>query len=69
MATAKFFIEKRRDKTTGKIKTENVPIRLVFSFNGLSLTLTTGEKINAKHWDQKSQRVRKTARGGKTGAY
>jgi len=65
MAKARFFIEKRRDKKTNQIRIKNVPIRLVFSFDGYVVTLSTGELIDANQWDHKGQRVLKTARGSK----
>ena len=63
MAKSRFFIEKRRDKKTKQLRTKNVPIRLVFSFDGHSVTLSTGENVDFDQWDHKGQRVRKTARG------
>jgi len=65
MAKARFFIEKRRDKKTNQIRTKNVPIRLVFCFDGHVVTLSTGETVNVNQWDHKGQRVLKTARGSK----
>ena len=56
MASLNFYIEKRRDKE-GRIRTENVPILLYFSFDGHRLQLNTGEKIDFDQWDNEKQRI------------
>lgn len=57
MASAKFYLEKRRT-TAGEIRTEKVPIYLFFSFNGKRFQHYTGERIDSKYWDDKKQRVK-----------
>jgi site-specific recombinase XerD len=57
MASAKFYLEKRRN-TTGEIRIDKVPIYLFFSFNGKRFQHYTGERIDAKYWDDKKQRVK-----------
>jgi len=56
MASLNFYLEKRRDKE-GRIRTENVPVLLYFSFDGKRLQVNTGEKINFDQWDIEKQRV------------
>jgi len=58
MSKVRFYIEKRVDKKSRKIRTEDVPILLYFSFDGKRLQLYTRERINAKDWDEERQRVK-----------
>lgn len=51
MAEVKFYLEKRKDKETGKIVTTNVPILLFYSFNGKRLQYYTGYRVDADKWD------------------
>jgi hypothetical protein len=51
MAEVKFYLEKRKDKKTGKTVTTNVPILLFYSFNGDRLQHYTGYRIDADKWD------------------
>ncbi len=57
MASAKFYIEKRRN-ITGVLRVEKVPIYLFFSFNGKRFQYYTGERIDAKYWDERKHRVK-----------
>lgn len=59
MASTNFYLEKRKDKDTGKIITENVPILLFFSFDGKRLQHFTGQRVDARKWDDESQRVKR----------
>lgn len=51
MAEVKFYLEKRRDKATGKTIETNVPIFLFYSFNGMRLQYYTGYRIDKCNWD------------------
>jgi integrase len=51
MSIANFFLEKRIDKLSGHLITENVPIYLDFSFNGKRLQHFTGLRVDADKWD------------------
>jgi site-specific recombinase XerD len=64
MASLNFYLEKRRDKE-GRIRTENVPILLYFSFDGHRLQINTGEKINLGQWDNEKQRVSASVPGSR----
>lgn len=55
----KFYLEKRKDKVTGKLKTTNVPILLFFSFNGKRLQYYTGHRVDSKYWDVASMKVKR----------
>lgn len=59
MAEVKFYLEKRKDKTTGKINTINVPILLFYSFNGKRLQYYSGYRIDASKWDEERMKVKK----------
>ncbi|MBN8697622.1 MAG: site-specific integrase [Bacteroidetes bacterium] len=59
MAEVKFYLEKRKEKTTGKINTINVPILLFYSFNGKRLQYYSGYRIDASKWDEERMRVKK----------
>ena len=65
-----FRLEKRKDKETGELITENMPIRMDFAYEGKRLTYFTGYRIDAEKWIEytidsetgtkiKVQRVRK----------
>jgi integrase len=68
VAVVKFYLEKRKDKS-GEVITSNVPIRLVYSFNGNRLEYFTGERVDSKfyqeeYWkDIKKSPIKKTAPG------
>ena len=72
-AKAKFYLEKRKDVTTGEIRTKNVPIIMHLNFNGKRLQHYTGERIDAEHWQdtktfkdgtvEKVQRVKRNIPG------
>ncbi len=64
MASAKFYLEKRKDDN-GRTRTKQVPILLYFSFDGKRLQLNTGERIDFSDWDFSAQRVLMSARGSK----
>lgn len=59
MAEIKFYLEKRKDKSTGQIITKNVPIILFYSFNGQRLQYFTGIRIDAAKWDEENMKVSK----------
>ncbi|MEI6766372.1 MAG: tyrosine-type recombinase/integrase [Bacteroidota bacterium] len=52
-----FRLEQRKDKMTGEIVKDNVPIILDFSFDGKRLQYYTGYRIDANKWDANSQSV------------
>lgn len=56
---AKFYLEKRKNKETGKITHENVPILLFYSFEGKRLQYFTGYRVDAFKWDEKAMKVKK----------
>lgn len=56
---AKFYLEKRKNKETGKIIIENVPILLFYSFKGKRLQYFTGYRVGAFQWDEKGMKVKK----------
>ena len=67
-----FRLEKRKEKFTGELITQNVPIRMDFVYEGKRLTYFTGYRINANKWIEytidsetgekvKLQRVKKNA--------
>ncbi|MBI2723333.1 MAG: hypothetical protein HYX39_14260 [Bacteroidetes bacterium] len=56
---AKFYLEKRKNKETGKLIIENVPILLFYSFKGKRLQLFTGYRVDAFQWDEKAMKARK----------
>jgi integrase len=58
MASVKFYLEKRRDKKTGKLKEKNIPILMHFHFDGQKMIFSTGEKVDRSHWNQNKQAVR-----------
>lgn len=45
-----FRLEKRKDKATGNLVTENMPIRMDFVYEGKRLTYFTGYRIDASKW-------------------
>jgi integrase len=55
----KFYLEKRIDKNSGQLITENVPIFLFFSFDGKRLQYFTGYRINTDQWNIDTQRVKR----------
>ena len=59
MAEVKFYLEKRKDKSTGKLITKNVPILLFYSFDGKRLQYFSGCRIDAFKWDEEKMKVRK----------
>ena len=59
MADIKFYLEKRKDKETGELLTENVTILLFYSFGGQRLQYYTGHRIDAAKWDAANQKAKK----------
>ena len=60
----KFYLEKRKDKKTGKLITSNVPILLFYSFGGQRLQFYTGYRIDAELWDEQNMKVKRNVEGG-----
>lgn len=62
-----FRLEKRKDKATGEIRVENLPINLDFTYEGKRFIFYTGYRIDECKWldsnleNEKIQRVRKNA--------
>jgi integrase len=56
-----FFPEKRKDKTTGKIKTKGMPILFKASFDSKFYKSTTGLKCNQKQWSSKTGKMKSSA--------
>jgi integrase len=57
--SVKFYLEKRVDKQSGNLITENVPIFLFFSFDGKRLQYYSGYRIDTDQWNTEIQRVRR----------
>ncbi len=57
--SVKFYLEKRINKNSGNLITENVPIFLFFAFDGKRLQYFTGYRINMDQWNAETQRVRR----------
>ena len=53
----KFYLESRKDPSTGDIIKKNVPILLFYSFEGNRLQYFTGLRIDESKWDYESMRV------------
>jgi site-specific recombinase XerD len=53
----KFYLEKRKDKESGEVITENMPIRLSFSYDGKRLEYYTGYRIDKTKWDVEARRA------------
>lgn len=52
-----FYLEKRKDKKTGELITENIPISMFFTFDGKRLQYFTGYRIDFEKWDTDKQQV------------
>ena len=63
MASVNFYLEKRKDKDTGKVIATNVPIHLFFSFEGKRLQHYTGCRIDAAKWDEETQKAKRNVPG------
>jgi len=63
MADVKFYLEKRKDKETGKPITENVQINLFFSFGSGRLQYYTGTRTDQRNWDAEAMRAKKNTEG------
>lgn len=59
MAEIKFYLEKRKDSTTGETIEQNVPIILFYSFSGKRLQYYTGMRIDLSKWDEENMKVSK----------
>ncbi len=59
MSEVRFYLEKRKDKETGELIIENVPILLFYSFNNKRLQFYTGLRVDAKKWDKGNMQVKK----------
>jgi hypothetical protein len=59
MASINFYLEKRRDKN-GRLKKQNVPILMFFSYDGKRLQMNTGERTDFEKWDFKQQKITDT---------
>lgn len=57
-----FLLEKRKDKETGQLITENVPIVMSVTFKGNRLWFYTGYRIDADKWVDKSENGEKKQR-------
>lgn len=54
-----FYLEKRKNKETGELIAENVPIILFFSFDGKRLQYYIGYRIDKDKWDEAEQKVKR----------
>lgn len=63
MANVKMYAEKRKNKVSNEIKTDNVPIIMSFSYEGARLMYPTGQKVDLKKWDHAKQRVKPQVSG------
>lgn len=54
-----FRLEKRKDKQTGQMVDNNVPINLDFTFSGKRFQYFTGYRIDRDKWDEASERVKR----------
>ena len=57
MATIKYYLEKRRTKDS-KVNQMDLPIYLIFTFDGKRFQYKTEERVDQKHWDSSKQRVK-----------
>lgn len=55
--SVKFRLEKRKDKESGKLIIDNVPIFLFFNFDGKQLRYFTGYRIDWDKWDNEKEKV------------
>ena len=63
MAEVKFYLEKRKDKKTGKPINENVQINLFFSYGLGRLQYYTGTRTDERNWDNEAMRAKKNTEG------
>jgi len=54
----RFKLEQRKDKKTGDVKTENVPIIIDFKFEGHRAKYPIGYRIDFDKWNHETQRVK-----------
>lgn len=59
MREVKFYLEKRKDKKSGQVISENVPILLFYSYGKGRLQYYTGLRVDAKKWDAIGMKVKK----------
>ncbi len=57
----KFRLEQRKDRDSGKIIIENVPIFLDFTFDSKRLVYFIGYRIDFSKWDKDTQRVKRNS--------
>ncbi|MBE0678003.1 MAG: site-specific integrase, partial [Bacteroidales bacterium] len=53
-----FYPEKRKDEA-GKLRVQNVPIFLYFSFSGKRMSYYTGYRVDLDKWDSENQRIKR----------
>lgn len=56
-----FRLEKRKDKNSNDIISDNVPIILDFTFDGKRIQIFTGHRIDYNKWDESTQKVTKNS--------
>ncbi|MSQ79551.1 MAG: hypothetical protein EXR21_07740, partial [Flavobacteriaceae bacterium] len=54
-----FKLEKRKDKTTGLLITDNVPVLVDFKFDGQRVIYPVGYRIDFDKWNESEQRVKR----------
>ncbi|TNE52805.1 MAG: hypothetical protein EP338_14300, partial [Bacteroidetes bacterium] len=55
----KFYLEKRKNTSTGELIVHNVPINLYFTFGKGRFQYYTGFRIDAQFWDKDKMRVKR----------
>jgi len=58
MVRVRFYLERRKDKQTGAVRVKGVPIVGHAHYSSRIFVFFTGERIDAKFWDKKEQRVK-----------
>ena len=56
MASVNFYLEKRRDQNR-RLKRQNVPVLMYFSYDGKRLQMNTGDKTDFEKCDFKQQKI------------
>jgi len=59
LVISSFKLEKRKDKNTGVVKTDNVPILADFKFDGQRVIYPIGYRIDFAKWNDTEQRVKR----------
>lgn len=57
--STRFYLESRKDKETGQLIMDNVPILLSFTFDGKRFQYYAGYRIDFEKWDADNQRVKR----------